>query len=111
MPSGRSVQTLTGLSSTAGYLFWYPDYDIRPFGVTVQTVVNSTGISYNVEATLDFSGSSTFLSSLATWFSSALSAATSNALTAIGVPVTAIRLNAVSGSSTTTITMTSIQAG
>ena len=72
MPSLPSRQSLTGLSSTAGFLQWFPDTDIRPFSASVATVVNSSAVSYNLECTLDFSGSSTFISSAATWFSSGL---------------------------------------
>jgi len=111
MPSIPSRQTLTGLSSTAGFPTWFPDTAIRPFSASVACVVNSTTISYNVEASLDYSGSSTFISSAANWFSSGLSAATSNALAAFGFPVTALRLNVVSGSSTGTVAVSVIQAG
>ena len=111
MPSGRFVASITGLSSTAGFPVWFPDSAVRPFSASVACVVNSSAISYNVEASLDYSGSSTFLSSLATWFSSGLSAATSNALVSFGFPVTALRLNVVSGSSTGTVAVTALQAG
>jgi hypothetical protein len=111
MPSLPSRQTLTGLSSTAGFPIWFPDTAVRPFSASVAAVINSTTISYNVEASLDFSGSSTFISTAATWFSSALSAATSNALAAFGFPVSALRLNVVSGSSTGTVAVTFVQAG
>ena len=73
--------------------------------------MNSSAISYNVEASLDFSGSSSFISSAATWFSSGLSASTSNALASFGFPVSALRLNVVSGSSTGTVTASFVQAG
>ena len=73
--------------------------------------MNSSAISYNVEASLDFSGSSSFISSAATWFSSGLSASTSNALASFGSPVSALRLNVVSGSSTGTVTASFVQAG
>ena len=73
--------------------------------------MNSSAMSYNVEASLDFSGSSSFISSAATWFSSGLSASTSNALTSFGFPVSALRLNVVSGSSTGTVTASFVQAG
>ena len=78
---------------------------------SVAAVVNSSAISYNVEASLDFSGSSSFISSAATWFSSGLSASTSNALASFGSPVSALRLNVVSGSSTGTVTASFVQAG
>jgi hypothetical protein len=111
MPSIPSRQTLTGLSSTNGFPIWFADTAIRPFSASVACVVNSTPISYNVEASLDFTGSSNFISSAATWFSSGLSAATSNALASFGFPVSALRVNVVSGSSTGTVAVTFTQAG
>ena len=102
---------LATLSSTAGFPTWFRDTTIRPFSASVAAVVNSSAISYNVEASLDFSGSSSFISSAATWFSSGLSASTSNALASFGFPVSALRLNVVSGSSTGTVTASFVQAG
>jgi hypothetical protein len=111
MPSNLSRQTLTGLSSTAGFLQWFPDVDIRPFSASVACAVNSSAISYNIEASLDYTGSSAFISTAATWFSSGLSAATSNALASFAFPVSALRVNVVSGSSTGTVAATFAQAG
>jgi hypothetical protein len=111
MPSGRWTTTLIGLSSTNGTPVWVTDSAIRPFAITVASVVNTSAVSYNVEVSLDYTGSSTFLSSLATWFSSALSAQTSNALLALSTPISALRLNVVSGSSTGTVTVTALAAG
>jgi hypothetical protein len=111
MPSNPSRSTVTGLSSTAGFQTWFPDTAVRPFSVSVSAAVNSSAVSYNIEASLDYSGSSSFVSSAATWFSSGLSAATSNALASFGFPVSALRLNVVSGSSTGTVAATFIQAG
>jgi hypothetical protein len=110
MPSAISRQTLTGLSSTSGFLQWFPE-DIKPFSVSVSAVVNSSAISFNVECSLDYTGSSTFISTAATWFSSGLAASTSNALVNFAFPVSALRVNAVSGSSTGTISATFNQAG
>jgi hypothetical protein len=111
MPSNPSRQTLTGLSSTSGFPTWFPDVVIRPFSASVACVVNSSAISYNVEASLDFTGSSNFISTAATWFSSGLSASTSNALASFGFPVSALRVNVTSGSSTGTVAATFMQAG
>jgi hypothetical protein len=111
MPSSPVRQSITGLSSTSGFPLWFPDVAVRPFSVAVSAVINSTTISYNVECSLDYTGSSTFISTAATWFSSALSAATSNALASFGFPVSALRLNVVSGSSTGTVAATFVQAG
>lgn len=112
MPSNRYVTTLTGLSTTAGNPLYFPDYAVRPFSVSVSAVVNSTSVAYTVQHTLDYTGSSTFLSSQATWFaSSGITAAATSAFTAYTYPVTAIQLNSTAGSSTGTITMTIVQAG
>jgi hypothetical protein len=111
MPSAANRQTTTGLSSTAGFDLWIPDTSVRPFSLTVASVVNSSAVTYNIEASLDYTGSSTFISSNATWFSSALSAAASNALTAFNFPISALRLNVTAGSSTGTVAVTFVQAG
>jgi hypothetical protein len=59
----------------------------------------------------DFTGSSTFNSSNAVWFSSFGSALVSTNAVAITTPLTAVRLNVTAGSSTATTTMTAVQAG
>jgi len=112
MTANRWQATLTGLSSTAGTPLYFPDVAApSPFNLTMTTNVNS-GIGYNLEVSLDHAGLSTpFVSSLATWFSSLASALSTNALIAIATPVRAIRLNAVSGSSTSVIVATIQQAG
>lgn len=112
MPSARYTATLTGLSTTSGVLNYFPDTAVRPFYVSVSAAVNSSSITYSVQHTLDYSGSSTFISSNAAWFnSSGISGASSNAFTAYNFPVTALQLTATSGSSTSTITWTVVQAG
>ena len=63
MPSGRWSAAVTGLSSTAGTPIWLPDVDVRPFSASIACVVNSSAVSYNVEQTLDYTGSSAFTSS------------------------------------------------
>jgi hypothetical protein len=110
MPSIASRQTLTGLSSTAGFPQWFPDTAIRPFSVAVSAAVNSSSVTYNVEYSLD-AGSSVFNSTAATWWSSGSSAQSSNALVAFNFPVSVIRINATAGSSTGVISATFIQAG
>src|SRR5712671_5484352 len=70
-----------GLEDGGGGSSCGPDHRCaNPVFRSVAAVVNSSAMSYNVEASLDFSGSSSFISSTATWFSSGLSASTSNAL-------------------------------
>jgi hypothetical protein len=103
MPTYRNVQTLTGLSSTAGFPFFNCE-DYTPFNVGVSVTSNSSNV-YNVEATLDF-GSSVFNSSAATWFSSLASQLSSNNLFNITVPVSALRLNVTAGTSTLPVTVT-----
>jgi hypothetical protein len=112
MPSIASRQTLTGMSSTGGFPQWFPDTAIRPFSVAVSAAVNSTGTqTFNIEYSEDYSGSSTFISTAATWFSSGSSAQTSNALAAFSFPVTALRINVTAGASQGTVTATFVQAG
>jgi len=109
MPSGRFVASITGLSSTAGFPTWFPDTAIRPFSASV--AITGSSATFNIEGTLDFTGSSTFNSSNAVWFSSFGSALVSTNAVAITTPLTAVRLNVTAGSSTATTTMTAVQAG
>lgn len=113
MPSAPWRYTLTGVSTTSSaYPTWFPDTSIRPFAVTVQTVVNSTGVAYTVQHSLDYTGSSAFISTAATWFpSTGTTAATTNSIAAYTYPVTAISVVSTAGSSTGTIAITIVQAG
>lgn len=114
MTAYRWVQAITGLSSTFGLgssLALYPDTMQNPFNIGIACVVNSTAVTYSVEHTFDYTGSSVFLSSNATWFqNSTISAASSNLTGNYAFPVSAIRLNVTAGSSTGTVTITAIQA-
>lgn len=111
MPSNRWVQTLTGLSSTAGFPIYFPDYMVRPFALTVEVTSTNSSNTYNVEHTLDY-GTSVFVSTAANWFqNSTQSGATANLLSNYAFPVTAIRLNVTAGSSQNNVTMTIVQAG
>lgn len=109
--------TVTGLSSTFGLgssLAFFPDLTRVPFNIGVAVTCNSTSAAtaYNVEHSFDYTGSSVFISTAATWFqNSTLSAASSNLTGNYAFPVTAIRLNVTAGSSQGNITMTAIQAG
>jgi len=113
----RWSNSVTGLSSTFGLgssLVFYPDITQTPFNIGIGVVCNSTSAitSYNVEHSFDFTGTSTFISSNATWFlNSTLASASSNLTGNYAFPVSAIRLNVTAGSSQGTITMTAIQAG
>jgi hypothetical protein len=113
MPSERYVTTTTGLSSTFGWPIYVPDCMVRPFNIGIGCVVSSTGTqTYNVEHSFDYTGSSTFISSNATWFAnSALNAQSSNANGNYASPVSVIRLNVTNGSSLGAVTMTIMQAG
>jgi hypothetical protein len=85
MPSNVSRQTLTGLSSTAGYLQWFPDWMVRPFSATV--AVTGSSATYNVEVSNDYTGgSSVFISSNAAWFSSLASGLVSSGFVSVAVP-------------------------
>lgn len=111
----RWVQTITGLSSTFGLgssLAHFPDIMQNPFAIGVGCVVNSTNITYSVEHSFDYTGSSVFISSNATWFqNSTIAAAQGNLTGNYAFPVSAIRANVTAGSSTGTLTLTLIQAG
>src|SRR5215210_7396483 len=111
----RWQQTITGLSTTFGQgssLAYYPDIMMKPFAIGVGAVVNSTGITFTVEHTFDYTGSSTFISSNATWFpNSGLTGKSTNTDGNYAFPVSAIRANVTAGSSTGTLTLTLIQAG
>jgi hypothetical protein len=108
----RLSQTVTGLSSTFGFPISAPDITQTPFAISIGCVVNSSNITYNVEHTFDYTGSSVFISSNATWFqNSTISAASSNLSGNYAFPVSAIRPNVTAGSSTGTLTVTLIQAG
>jgi hypothetical protein len=111
MPSILFQKTLIGLSSTDGFPIYFPDTTIRPFAVTVATY--SASNTYNVEHTLDYTGSSAFISSNATWFqNSTQSGAVSNLISNYAFAVGAIRLNVTAGSTTNTgVTMKILQAG
>lgn len=113
MPSKRFVVTQTGVSSDAGFgSIYVPDYMIRPVAISVGCVVNSTNVAYTVEHSFDYTGSSKFISSNATWFpNSGITAQTTNKDANYAYPVSAIRLNSTGGSTSGTVTMTLIQAG
>lgn len=105
-------QTVTGLSSTNGYLTYPVDTSRNPVNVGFGCVVNSTNVTYNIEHTFDYTGSSVFTSSLATWFQhSTITAQSTNASGSYTFPVTAIRLNVTAGSSTGTVAASFVQAG
>lgn len=112
MPSMPFRVTQTGVSSTAGFTaLFVPDYMVRPFSIGVGVTTTSTSL-YDVEHTFDYTGSSTFISSNATWFrNTGISSAGGNSNGNYIVPISAVRLNVTAGSSTGTVTMTCIQAG
>lgn len=111
----RWTNTITGASSTFGLgssLIYVPDIMVTPFNIGVGCVINSTSITFSVEHTFDYTGSSTFISSNATWFpNSGITAKTANTDGNYAFPVSAIRGNVTAGSSTGTLTITLIQAG
>jgi hypothetical protein len=108
----RWTKTITGLSSTFGFPVFVPDVMQTPFAIGVGCVVSSTNITYSVQHTFDYTGSSTFISSNTTWFTNTgISSASSNVDGNYAFPVSAIRPNVTAGSSTGTLTLTLIQAG
>src|SRR4051812_8075441 len=115
MPTMPWRFTVTGLSTTFGFgssMCLYPDTAIRPFNIGLGTIVNSTTVTFNVEHTFDYTGSSTFISSNATWFpNTGITAKSTNTDGNYAYPVSAIRLNVTAGSSTGTVQLVAIQAG
>ena len=113
MPASPKVITVTGLSSTAGFDVFLPDYNVTPFALGLGVVSSSN--TYNVEHTFDnlaYPSTLTATSSLITWFlHSTLAGLSSNANGNYAFPVRGIRLNVTAGSSTNTVTLTIISAG
>ena len=113
MPSIPFRVTQTGISTTAGYTSLYVvDWMVRPVNIGIGCVVNSTAVTYSVQHTFDYTGSSDFISSNATWFNNVnISGVSTNADSNYAFPVTAIRLATTAGSSIGTVQMTVIQSG
>ena len=108
--------TLTGFSTTNGFVMYVPDIAIRPFSLGIGCVPTSTAPAYSVQHTYDYTGSSTFISTAANWFTttgfSTVAGVAADA--AFNTPVTAIRLNTTGGStatSTASVSITIVQAG
>ena len=117
MPTLPFRVTQTGLSTgTNGFTpTLFPDYMIRPFHIGIGVVANSAALTYSVQHSFDFTGSSTFISSNATWFTNtAFSSATGSLDGNYAYPVSAIRLYVTAtttSSAANTVSMTAIQAG
>lgn len=115
MPSMPWQVTVTGNSTTFGQgssLCYYPDYMVRPFNIGIGTIVNSTAVTFSVEHTWDYTGSSAFISSNATWFpNTGITAKSTNTDGNYAYPVSAIRLTTTSASTGGTVTLKLIQAG
>lgn len=118
----RWSQTLVGLStgstgsnvvlsSIAFYPTWFTDPVQNPFNIGIGITSVSTNVC-NAEVTFDYTGSSAFISSNATWMPlSGLTSVSGNNTGNIAFPVTAVRLNCTAGTSNLSVTMTVIQAG
>lgn len=113
MPSQRFSITITGVSTTSGYMVpYFPDYMVRPFNIGIGCVTASSSTVYTVQHSFDYTGSSTFISSNATWFpNSAITGLSCNKDGNYAYPVSAIRVISTAGASDNTITMTIMQAG
>lgn len=125
MPSNPFRATVLGPSTAAGSVTWptttgfggypifFPDYAVRPFNIGVGITLTATATSiFNVEHTFDYTGSSAFISSNATWLVN--TGINQNSCSIAGnyaYPVSAIRLNVTNGSTTTSVNMTLISAG
>ena len=120
MPMMPLRVTQTGLSTgTNGFTqTFFPDVfnATAPFNVSIATIVNSTSLTYSVQHSYDYTGSSDFVSSNANWFTSTSfsSVAGVNSTGGYTYPVTAIRLYVTAtttSSATNTVGMTCIPAG
>jgi hypothetical protein len=108
------------VSSFGGYPLWMPDLTQTPFNIGIVVECSSTATTYNIEHSQDYQGylSSDFNgwnpSSTAgtVWLANTgINGATGNTAGNYAFPVSAIRLNVVSGSSQTVTTAMLIQAG
>lgn len=82
--------------SLGAYPTCFVDYMSRPTNIAVGVVSTNT---YSVEYTYDYTGSSAFISSNATWFQTTLTSVSCTAQSInISAPVTAVRLNITAGS-------------
>lgn len=114
MPAKIYSTSITGLSTTGGFPTFYCDLTPQSFnvGVAVTTTASSSTAGFSVQHTFDYTGSSDFISSNATWFNSTgISGLSTSCFTRYDYPVTAIRLNSTAGSSTNVFTLTVVQAG
>lgn len=112
MPAQPKVITTTGLSSTAGFDVFVPDYNVTPFNLGLGVVVSSVN-TYTVEHTFNILGpTSTLTTTGAVWFPhSTLAGLNVSAVGNYAFPVAAIRLNVTAGTSTSTVQLTIISAG
>lgn len=109
MPSIRYSVTITGASQSTPY---FPDTMIRPFNIGIGCVTASSSTVYTVQHSFDYTGSSAFTSSNATWFpNSGITAKSCNTDGNYAYPVSAIRVISTAGAADNTVTMTIIQAG
>jgi hypothetical protein len=108
----RNSQTITGLSSTAGFPFWFPDIMQNPFNVSIAVSASSSATNYNVEGAFGFTGTSAWNSSADTWFvMTGFSTVVGNNTGNVAFPVPVLRLNVTAGSSQTVFTATVLQSG
>jgi hypothetical protein len=95
-----------------------PDIYIRPFNIGIGVSASSSATTYSIQHTFDYIGglSSNFvgwISSAAQWYdNTGISGAAGSSVNGnYAFPVSAIRLNVLSGSSQTVVTAKLIQAG
>lgn len=112
----RVTQTSLSTGSNGFTQLYVPDTTVSPFTIGIATIVNSTSLTYSVQHTYDYTGSSAFISSNANWFTSTSfsSLAGANSSGGYDYPVSAIRLYVTAtttSSGSNTVSMTAIQAG
>jgi len=95
-------------------LVFIPHLMATPFAIGLGVTISSTSVgqTYSVQHSFDYTGSSAFISSNATWFNNTgLTAKIDSADGNYAFPVAAIRVFVSAGSSTATATLTALQAG
>lgn len=107
------VISVTGLSTTAGFDVFLPDYMAATAAFNLGIGITSSGNTYSIEHTFDnLAPPSTLTTTGATWFAhSTLASQTGNAFGSYSFPVRGVRVNVTAGSSLATVVCTIISAG
>lgn len=109
VPLSSLLSVANSSINTGAYPIYFPDISAnqKPFNLTAAVVSSNT---FTIDYTFDYTGSSAFISTAATWFPSTATI-TSSFLTQVNFssPVTALRMNITAGSTTEVSTFYAIQ--